>query len=108
MKQFAYPAICYYDADNETTTLLLPDTDIIASGENVEEAFWSAKNYLKSFIDWSIKFDAEIPQPTKYSEIVKANSRKSVLLIDTESKAKLADIEKAEQKFQGFIHDFFE
>lgn len=108
MKQFAYPAICYKDIENETTTLLLPDTDIIASGDDVEKAFWSAKAYLKSFIDWSIKLDAEIPEPTSFDKIVRENPRKSILLVDIESRAKKADVLKAEQKFQNFIQEFFE
>lgn len=108
MKQFAYPAICYKDVENETITLLLPDADIIASGDNVEDAFWSAKSHLKSYIDWSIKFDTELPTASNFEEVARTNSRKSVLLVDAESNAKKVDMVQAEQSFNNFIHDFFE
>ncbi len=108
MKQFVYPAICYNDVENETITLLLPDTDIVASGADVEEAFWAAKDYLKSFVDWSIKFDADIPTASTFAQTAKLNPKKAVLLVDVESKSKKADAVKAEQKFQSFVQEFFD
>lgn len=108
MKQFAYPAVCYADNENETMTLLLPDTDIIASGDNVEEAFWSAKSHLKSYVDWAIKFGDEVPTATTFGDTEKLNPKKAVLLIDAESSAQKADFEAAQQRFQNILSDYFD
>lgn len=108
MKQFAYSAVCYADIENETKTLLLPDLDIIASGSDVEDAFWSAKKHLESFVDLSIKFGDEILPASTFEEIARLNPKKAVILVDAKTDAELADVEAAEQRFQNFLRDYFE
>ena len=107
MKQFVYPAVCYKDYENETTTLLLPDTDILTSGANVEEAFLGAKDYLKTFVDCSIKFGGTIPEATSFDDTMRLNPRKSVLLIDAESRLHEAD-GITQSSLEGGIGGLFE
>ena len=107
MKQFVYPAVCYKDYENETTTLLLPDTDILTSGANVEEAFFGSKEYIKTFVDCSLKFAGTIPEATSFDDTMRLNPRKSVLLIDAESRLREAD-SITQSSLEGGIGGLFE
>ena len=108
MKQFIYPAIYYADNENETSTLLLPDPDIIASSDTVENAFISAKDHLQSYVDWSIKFGGEISEATSFKDTAALNPKRDVLLVDVTSNAKAIDKEKFENEGKLFIETFFE
>jgi len=108
MKRYIYPAIYYADNDNFTSVLLLPDVDIIASDNTVENAFISAKNHLQSYVDWSIKFGGAISEPTSFKETCSLNPKKDVLLIDVESTAKEIDKKAADDYMRNVFNTFFE
>ena len=87
MKQFIYPALYYADDENETSTLLIDDLDIIASSDTVENAYLSAKVHLQNFVDWSIKFGGVINPATSFKETCALNPKRDVLLVDVNSEA---------------------
>ncbi|MBQ7452985.1 MAG: hypothetical protein IJS68_01815 [Clostridia bacterium] len=108
MKQFVYPAVCYKDDEFDTISLLLPDVDIVASGATCEDAFISAKSYLKSYIDWSVKLEGDLPEATSFEDTVKLNPKRSVLLVDATSNAVKADVMSAEQKLKNIMAKYFD
>lgn len=108
MKQFVYPAVYYADSENNTSTLLLPDVDILATDDTVENAFVRAKSHLLSFIDWSIKFGGAIADPTSFKETMVLNPRKDILLIDVESNAQKIDRNALDRATTNLINSLFE
>lgn len=108
MKQFIYPAIYYADNENETSTLLLPDPDIIASSDTVENAFISAKDHLQSYVDWSIKFGGEISEATSFKDTAALNPKRDVLLVDVTSNAKAIDRTIATNNLNAIADAFFD
>ena len=87
MKQFIYPALYYADDENETSTLLIDDLDIISSSDTVENAYLSAKDHLQNFVDWSIKYGGVINPATSFKETCALNPKRDVLLVDVNSDA---------------------
>ena len=108
MKQFIYPAIYYADNENETSTLLLPDPDIIASSDTVENAFISAKDHLQSYVDWSIKFGGEISEATSFKDTAALNPKRDILLVDVTSSAKAIDRTIATNNLNAIADAFFD
>ena len=100
MKQFIYPALYYADDENETSTLLIDDLDIIASSDTVENAYLSAKDHLQNFVDWSIKFGGVINPATSFKETCALNPKRDVLLVDVNSDAAPVDKNVIEEDFE--------
>ncbi|MBO4570208.1 MAG: hypothetical protein J5689_03245 [Clostridia bacterium] len=100
MKQFIYPALYYADDENETSTLLIDDLDIISSSDTVENAYLSAKDHLQNFVDWSIKYGGVINPATSFKETCALNPKRDVLLVDVNSDAVPVDKNSLEEDFQ--------
>lgn len=98
-RQFLFPAVLYFDEENDKYSVAFYDLDIFTEGNTVEEAFKSAKDFLYTYVKCSFHINGEIEKATSY--IVVKNEYKSeiVLLVDTEND---------ENDNQGFVEDLFE
>lgn len=108
MERFIYSAIYYADNENNTSTLLLPDVDVIASSDTVENAFISAKEHLLTYIEWSIKFGGQIMPATSFKDTTVLNPRKNILLVDAQTDAKKIDRDALDKATTLFMNSLFE
>lgn len=83
-QQYIYPAILYYDNDNENYAVAFQDLDIFTEGETVEDAFKSAKEYLYAYIRCSKHIESEISSPTSFEQVRSDHPSEIVLLVDNE------------------------
>lgn len=81
MKQFLYPAI-FFEFDDEYK-VIFPDLAISTEGVSFEDAYMFAKDLLRVYFVYALKYDLEYPLPSTYEEI-KAKSKKGemVALVD--------------------------
>jgi len=82
MQQFVFPAVLFTQEDN-SYLVSFPDLDIFTEGATIEEAFLFAKDYLRVYLTYALKFDLDYNQPTKFEEVVlQHKDALCVLLID--------------------------
>lgn len=93
-QQFVYPAVLYYDEENNNYAVAFNDLDIFTEGDSVEDAFKSAKEYLFAYLECSNHINNEIEQPTSYIVVKNEHQADIVLLVDSE-----LDNESAQGKF---------
>ena len=55
MEQYIFPAAFYKDEENDNYIVAFDDVQVYCMGKTIEEAFWTAKKYLKDFCRLSIK-----------------------------------------------------
>ena len=79
--QFVYPAV-FLKAGNEVAATF-PDLGITTDGGSFEEAFLFAKDYLRVYCTYAMKYELEISKPSFFEDVSKKNSQNSVMLIDT-------------------------
>ena len=82
MKKYAYPVILFYSEEEKNYTVLIPDLDIVASGETVEKAYLSAEDYLETFLDFAEKMESPI---TTFDDTQRVNPKRIILLVDAET-----------------------
>ena len=70
---FVYPA--YFVEGDSEVVVSFPDLELVIEGDTYEEAFLFAKNYLKEFFIYSLKYDYDIPEPSFYKDIIKKGDR---------------------------------
>ncbi len=93
-QQFVYPAVLYYDEENNNYAVAFNDLDIYTEGDSVEDAFKSAKEYLFAYLECSNHINNELEQPTSYIVVKNEHQADIVLLVDSE-----LDSESAQGKF---------
>ena len=93
-QQFVYPAVLYYDEENNNYAVAFNDLDIFTEGDSVEDAFKSAKEYLFAYLECSNHINNELEQPTSYIVVKNEHQADIVLLVDSE-----LDNESAQGKF---------
>ena len=71
-QQYVYPAVLYYDEENNNYAVAFNDLDIFTEGDSVEGAFKSAKDYLIAYLECSNHINNELENPTSYV-VVKIN-----------------------------------
>ncbi|MGN1208357.1 MAG: type II toxin-antitoxin system HicB family antitoxin [Christensenellales bacterium] len=100
-QEFVYPAVLYYDEENNNYAVAFNDLDIFTEGETVEDAFKSAKEFLLAYLECAHHIESEIEQPT--SSIVVKDQHKAdiVLLVDSS-----LDTEAPKGEFVSDITDF--
>ncbi|MFA6859897.1 MAG: type II toxin-antitoxin system HicB family antitoxin [Clostridia bacterium] len=82
MQQFVFPAVLFAQED-ETFLVSFPDLDIFTEGSSIEEAFLFAKDYLRVYLTYALKFEIPYNEPTKFETVVsKSKDASCVLLID--------------------------
>lgn len=105
MKKYVYPVILFSDAENKSYTVLFPDLDIVANGDTVEEAYVEAEEFLKSYLEFAIKMNSKISNPSTYIETEKMNPKRIVLLADAEV-ASSVQLTEEEKEYKNFIQKF--
>ncbi|MBR4407244.1 MAG: hypothetical protein IKT27_02920 [Clostridia bacterium] len=80
IQQFLYPAVFVKGEDEVVATF--PDLGITTDGSSVEEAFLFAKDYLRVYCTYALKYEIEINRPSFFEETLEKNNRDSVMLID--------------------------
>lgn len=65
---FVYPAVVYNKTEEEPFVIVVPDVNIVAEGDSLEDALVDAKSQLKIYLQCVNKFSANLPKPTSYDE----------------------------------------
>lgn len=82
MKNYIYPAVLYFVADDDDYMLHIEDLNVFAYGQNVEEAMHNANNLVASYIQLSLRIDMEIPDSTPYELMVQKHPKQTILLLE--------------------------
>ncbi len=80
MKQFLFPAVFLKEEDKYV--VLFPDLNITTDGDTIEEAYLFAKDSLKVYCTYVVKFDLDIDTPSKFEKVCKDNPQNLVMLVD--------------------------
>ncbi len=87
MEQYIFPATFYRDEENDNYIVAFDDVQVYCLGKTIEEAYWTAKKYLKDFCRLSIKMFGQVQEkPRTYLEAREIHKNDIVLLIDAEVK----------------------
>lgn len=82
MHYFAYPALFYQDED--VTRVIFPDLNISTEGEDLTEAFLFAKDLLRVYFSYALKFDMDYNLPSKVESLItKCKTGEVAMLVDT-------------------------
>lgn len=99
-QQFIFPAVLYFDDENNNYAVAFHDLDIFTEGNTVEDAFKSAKDFLVAYIKCSQHINGEITDATNYIVVKNEHQTDIVLLVD-------AEIDENDNSGK-FIDDIFE
>lgn len=83
MFHYIYPAV-FFSGDDEFQALI-PDLNLTTAGISLDEAYILAKDYLRAYCTYAVKFGMEVELPTAYNiikEKYKDDSNAVVMLID--------------------------
>lgn len=80
MKQFLFPAV-FIKTENEYT-VVFPDLNITTEGDTLEEAYLFAKDYLRVYCTYTLKFDVEMDRPSTFSDVQQKYNGDTVMLVD--------------------------
>lgn len=82
MHYFAYPALFYKDED--LVRVIFPDLSISTEGANLTEAFLFAKDLLRVYFSYALKYELEYSLPSKVENLIPKCKRNEVaMLVDT-------------------------
>lgn len=82
MEQFIFPAVFFQEEGESDFTVVFPDLNIFTDGKTLVEAFLFAKDYLKVYCSYALKYDMEIATPSKFMDIVDRFPNATCMLID--------------------------
>lgn len=105
MKKYVYPVILFYSEEEKNYTVLIPDLDIVASGETVEKAYLSAEDYLETFLDFAEKMKSPISPATTFDDTQRMNPKRIILLVDAETEGG-KNLSSDEQNYKNFVAQF--
>lgn len=83
-QQFVFPAVLYFDEDNNNYAVAFNDLDIFTEGNTVEDAFKSAKDYLLAYLRFNKHLNNDLDSATDYITVKQSHEKDIVLLIDAE------------------------
>lgn len=107
MKRYVYPAVLYSDSEGENFTIFFPDLDVVASGDNAEECFENGQKMLQAYFETAFKFSAFIPEPSVFTDVVKAYPKKQVIMADAMVDDKKDEDIKTRKGYKNFVKIFF-
>ena len=88
MENYIFPAVFYKDEENDNYIVAFDDVQVYCMGKSVEEAFFTARKYLRDFCRLSIKMYGEVQEkPRTYLESREIHKGEIVLLVDAEVKS---------------------
>lgn len=83
MFHYIYPAVFFYNEDEFQA--LIPDLNLTTAGISLEEAYILAKDYLRAYCSYAVKFNIDIEFPSAFNAIkekFKNDPKAIVMLID--------------------------
>ena len=81
--QFLYPAIFMKDEEDGSCQVVFPDLNIYTDGKNISEAYLYAKDLLKVYFSYALKYETEYNKPTKLETLFpKCKPNETVMYID--------------------------
>lgn len=83
MKNYMFPAVLYFVADDGDFMLHIEDLNVFAYGKTVEEAQHNANDLVDSYVSLSLRIDCEIPEATAFQDMLIRHPKQTVLLIET-------------------------
>ena len=80
---FLYPAIFIKDEDDGSYQVIFPDLNIYTDGKNLSEAYLYAKDLLRVYFSYAVKYDVEYNLPSKLENILpKCKPNETGMLVD--------------------------
>ncbi len=80
--QFLYPAIFMKDEDG-SCQVIFPDLNIYTEGKNMSEAYLYAKDLLRVYFSYAVKYDIDYNKPSKLEALLpKCKKNETVMYID--------------------------
>ena len=80
--QFLYPAIFIKDPDG-AYQVVFPDLNIYTEGKNLSEAYLYAKDLLKVYFSYAVKYEVDYNKPTKIEVLTpKCKENEMVMYVD--------------------------
>ena len=81
--QFVYPAIFVQDEDDGTYQVIFPDLNIYTDGANLSRAYLYAKDLLRVYFSYAMKYDTEFNHPSKLEDLLpKCKKNETVMYVD--------------------------
>ena len=68
--QFVYPAIFIKDEDDGSYQVFFPYLNIYTSGKNITETFLYAKDLLKVYFSYALKYEVDYNKPSKIEKLL--------------------------------------
>lgn len=82
--QFLYPAIFINNETEEGYQVIFPDLDIYTDGKNMSEAYLYAKDLLRVYFSYAIKYETSYNKPSRIEILLpKCKENETVMFIDT-------------------------
>lgn len=79
--RFLYPAI--FVKDEEHYQVIFPDLNIYTDGNNLSEAYLYAKDLLRVYFSYVLKYDVDYAKPTQLEKIIsKCKDNEVVMYVD--------------------------
>ena len=79
---FVYPAIVYDKTEDEPFVIVVPDVNIVAEGDTLEDEVIDAKSQLKIYSQCVNKFDANLPKSTNFEDFKVKYPDNTMMFID--------------------------
>ena len=80
--RFLYPAIFMKD-ESGACQVIFPDLNIYTDGANMSEAYLYAKDLLRVYFTYALKYETEYNKPTKLEALLpKCKENETVMYID--------------------------
>lgn len=80
--QFVYPAVFVQDEEG-AYQVLFPDLNIYTDGKNLSEAYLYAKDLLKVYFSYALKYESDYNKPSKAEKLIaKCKNNETVMYID--------------------------
>lgn len=83
MKNYMFPGVLYFIAEDGDFMLHIEDLNVFAYGDSVEKVQHNALDLVNAYVDLSLKIDCEIPTPTTFEEMVQKHPKHTILLVET-------------------------
>lgn len=81
--QFLYPAVFIKSEDDNSYQAIFPDLNIYCDGKNLSEAYLYAKDLLKAYVAYAVKYEIDIYKPTKFEELAKkCKQNETIMYVD--------------------------
>lgn len=106
MKQFVYPAVLYFDKEDNSYTVAFHDISVFTQGETVEKAFLNAKDILRTYCETSMKLYNEVEMPSSFLDVKKKHPNDIVMMVEAETGLHVANITPVPQSGMFEEEDF--